>query len=56
MKFNIKKLRQWLLRKTKEEDITKDVFWILDKYIKYDGLEYNHIWGVGLIVLKEWCD
>ena len=56
MKFNFQKYKEWRIRKEKIDEEVIDILETFNSMEKYDGLEYEELWKMNKIILKDWCD
>lgn len=56
LKFNYNKYAIWRKEHEKLTDETLEVLNQFDDYRAYDGINYDEMWKLGKIILKDWCD
>lgn len=56
MKFNYQKYRNWRKEHEKLDDKALDIIEDFNNYKELDGIEYEEIWKIGRIIIKDWCD
>ena len=56
MKFNYQKYRDWRKEHEKLDDKALDIIEEFNNYKELDGMNYEEIWKIGRIIIKDWCD
>lgn len=54
--FNYQKYRKWRKEHEQLDDATLDTIERFNNYEVINGEEYESLWKLGHIILKDWCD
>lgn len=54
--FNLDKFKEWRKLRENLDETTLNIIVEFQELEKFDGMEYNKMFKLGKLVIKDWCD